>query len=372
MLDNKLGIRLLLLTGATVPLPAPAEVLTAVSRVRVTNSDESGDGFQMTFTMAKGKVPDYTLLNGGSLNLFNRVIIGITLGVVPEVLIDGVITNHQIAPSSEPGMSTLTVTGKDISQMMDLEEVNDRFPNQPDSVIVTRLLANYLQYGLMPEVMPTTEIPLETDRVPRQHETDLACIRRLALRNGFVFYIEPVTIGVNRAYWGTQVRAGALQPALTFNMGSATNVKSLSFAEDGLTTSSVKAGFIEPFSNTSIPLPAIPPLRVPPLSLTPTPSRRVTVLRDTANQGAAATAREMLSAVTNQPDTVSGDGEIDTVRYGHVLRARRLVGLRGAGISYDGQYYVKSVTHNIARGTYTQNFSVSREGTRPLAPVVMI
>ncbi len=372
MLENKLGIRLLLLTGTMVPLPAPAEVMTALTRVRVTNSDESGDGFQITFSMAKGKIPDYTLLSGGSLNLFNRIVIGVALGIVPEVLIDGVITNHQIAPSADPGMSTLTVTGKDISQMMDLEEVNDRFPNQPDSVIVMRLLANYAQYGLIPEVTPTTEIPIETDRVPCQHETDLACIRRLAQRNGFVFYIEPVTIGMSRAYWGTQVRAGALQPALTFNMGSATNVKALSFAEDGLTTSSVKAGFIEPFSNTAIPLPAIPPLRVPPLSMTPTPSRRVTLLRDTANQGAAATAREMLSAVTNQPDTVSGDGEIDTVRYGHVLRARRLVGLRGAGISYDGQYYVRSVTHNITRGTYTQNFSVSREGTRPLAPVVMI
>lgn len=370
MLVNKPGIRLIILTGSTVPLPATAEVMTAVSRVLVTNSDESGDGFQITLTMAKGKIPDYTLLKGGSLNLFNRIIIGVFLGVVPEVLIDGVITNHQIAPSSEPGMSTLSVTGKDLSQMMDLTEINDRYPNQPDSVIVTRLLANYAQYGLIPDVTQTTETPLETDRITRQHETDLACIRRLARRNGHVFYIEPVTIGVNRAYWGPQIRAGAPQPALTFNMGSATNVKSLNFSEDGLTTSSVQSSFIESMSNTVIPLPAIPPLRVPPLSVSSTPSRRVVLLRDTANQGAAATAREMLSSVTGQPDTVSGDGEVDTIRYGHVLRARGLVGLRGAGISYDGHYYVKSVTHNISRGTYTQSFSVSREGTSPLAPMV--
>jgi hypothetical protein len=78
----------------------------------------------------------------------------------------------------------------------------------------------------------------------------------------------------------------------------------------------------------------------------------------------------MLSAITNQPDTVSGDGEVDTVRYGHVLRARGLVGIRGAGISYDGHYYVKSVTHHLSRGEYRQGFSVSREGTGPLAPVV--
>ena len=109
MFANNLGIRMILLIGATVPRPAPPEVMSAITRVQVTNSDESGDGFQMTLTMGKGKIPDYTLLKGGSLNLFNRVIIGVFLGLMPEVLIDGVITNHQIAPSNEPGMSTLTV-----------------------------------------------------------------------------------------------------------------------------------------------------------------------------------------------------------------------------------------------------------------------
>lgn len=372
MSANNLGIHLILLIGARVPRPAPPEVMSALTRIQVTNSDESGDGFQMTLTMGKGKIPDYTLLQGGSLNLFNRVIIAVFLGMLPEVLIDGVITNHQIAPSNEPGMSTLTVMGKDISQMMDLEEANDRYPNQPDSVIVGRLLANYARYGLIPAVTSTTEIPIETDRVTRQYETDLRCIRRLAERNGFVFYVEPLTIGANRAYWGPKTRAGMLQSALSMNMGGATNIKSLNFTQDGLSAASVKASFIESFSRTVIPLPTVPPLRVPPLASTPTPSRRVTLLRDTANRGAAATAREMLSAVTSQPDTVTGDGEVATIHYGHVLRARRLVGLRGAGISYDGQYYVKSVSHRISRGEYNQSFSISREGTGPLMPMVTL
>jgi hypothetical protein len=372
MFANNLGIRLILLVGSAIPRPAPAEVMSAITRIQVTNSDDSGDGFQMTLTLGKGKIPDYTLLNGGSLNLFNRVIIGVLVGLMPEVLIDGVITNHQIASSNAPGMSTLTVTGKDISQMMDLEEANERYPNQSDSVIVGRLLSNYARYGLIPAVTPTTEIPIETDRVTRQYETDLRCIRRLAERNGFVFYVEPVTIGSNKAYWGPKTRAGVLQPALSMNMGGATNLRSLSFNEEALNTASVKASFIESFSKTVIPLPAVPPLRVPPLASTPTPSRRVTLLRDTANQGSAATLREMMSAVTSQPDTVTGDGEVATIHYGHVLRARRLVGIRGAGISHDGHYYVKSVTHRIARGEYSQSFSISREGTGPLTPMVSL
>jgi len=55
-----------------------------------------------------------------------------------------------------------------------------------------------------------------------------------------------------------------------------------------------------------------------------------------------------------------------------VLQARRLVGVRGAGPSFDGLYYVKSVTHNIKRGEYKQSFTLSRNGlisTLPRLPV---
>jgi hypothetical protein len=45
-----------------------------------------------------------------------------------------------------------------------------------------------------------------------------------------------------------------------------------------------------------------------------------------------------------------------------VLKARKLVGVRGAGAAFDGLYYVKSVTHNIKRGEYKQSFTLSRNG----------
>ena len=36
--------------------------------------------------------------------------------------------------------------------------------------------------------------------------------------------------------------------------------------------------------------------------------------------------------------------------------------MRGSGVTYDGDYYVKSVTHNLRPGSYQQNFTLSREG----------
>jgi len=78
------------------------------------------------------------------------------------------------------------------------------------------------------------------------------------------------------------------------------------------------------------------------------------------------------SAATQAPDPVSGQGQLETVRYGSVLRARRLVGVRGSGDSYDGFFYVKSVTHEITKGSYTQSFRLARDGTGSLLPMVPV
>jgi hypothetical protein len=370
MLQSLLGVRLLLLVGRTVPLPAPAAVSNALVRAEVTNDSDHGDGFQMTFTLGKDTVVDYSLLQSGLLDPFNRVIIGVLIGALPEVLIDGIITHQQLQPSNEPGGSTLTVTGRDVSVMLNLEERNESYQNQTDSLIVMRLIAQYAQYGLLPQVTPTTDIPIMIQRIPRQHETDLAFIQRMAQRNGYVFYVEPVTVGVNTAYWGPENRLSVPQSALTMNMGAATNVASLSFSHDALAPVGTRGSFVEPFTRTAIPIPQLPSLRVPPLVPSPTPARRTVLLRDTANENPAQAATTAVATVTRTPDSVTGQGQLDAARYGSVLRARKLVGVRGVGFSYDGLYYVRQVTHTIERGRYEQSFTISREGTGALLPVV--
>ncbi len=69
-------------------------------------------------------------------------------------------------------------------------------------------------------------------------------------------------------------------------------------------------------------------------------------------------------------DAITGSGSLDVVRYGRPLRSRMLVGVRGAGIAYDGLYYVNSVTDNVRRGQYKQSFSLSRDGLISPTPVV--
>jgi hypothetical protein len=373
MPEGLLGIRLVLWMGPTAPLPAPYEVLQALSRVEVTQDVDSAEGFSLTFTLGKDKSLEYSLINSGALQPFGRVVIGVVLGVLPEVLMDGVITHYQLQPSNEPGRTTLTVIGRDVSVMLDLEEKNESYPNQPDFVIMTRILAAYGQYGLVPVATPTTDVPIMLERVPRQQETDLRFLQRLARRNGFVFYIEPLTFGVNQAYFGPENRLGLPQPALSVDFGPSTNVERLDFSNDALAPVGTQGAFVEPLTRIAIPIPKLPSLRMPPLASSPAPARRTVQLRQSANQSPIQAALAAVSTVTTAPEAVRGEGEVDTIRYGSVLRARRLVGVRGAGRSYDGFYYVRRVTHTIERGQtarYTQRFTLSREGTGTLAPVV--
>jgi hypothetical protein len=370
MLTGLLGVRLMLLMGRSVPVPAPPEAAAALSRIEVTNSMEGQDGFQITFTAGKDRTGDYPLLALGALEPLSRVSIGVVLGASPEMLIDGVITHHQFNLSAEPGASTFTVTGRDISHMLDLEERNGAFPNQPDSVIVTRLLGSYAQYGLVPVVTPTTDVPIQVQRVPRQAETDLQCIRRLARQNGFVFYVEPKAPGATAAYWGREPRAGLPQPALTVNMGSWTNAEISGASLDAMAPVESRGLFIEPFSKMSFPIPSLPSLRMPPLSAAAAPALRTELVRDAANRDTGQAALAALARTSEAPDPVRLEGRVDTVRYGHVLRARQLVGVRGVGRAYAGNYLVRRVTHAIGGGTYTQSFTISREGTGALVPVV--
>ena len=362
-----LGVRLQLLVGKTVPRPASYAVMEAFVSLDVSNSDQGFDGFQMTFTLGKDSTLDYGLVMSGVFDPPNRMVIVAIIGGLPGVLIDGVITSHQVMPSNRPGESTLVVSGMDISIMLDLKEKNETHTNQSDSTIVTNLLNSYRQYGLTSDVTETNDSPNEADRIPTQQRTDLAHIRELARRHGFVFYVEPTAApGFSTAYWGKDNRQGVPQRALTIGMGADSNVdQPINFNFDALGPATPEVNLFDPQKRTATSIPAPSGLR-PPLARRPATSLRTTIARDTANLDSAQAALRAVSETTETTDAVRATGEVDAVRYGRVLRARQLVSVRGVGYSYDGDYYVKDVHHRIRHGEYKQSFTLTREGHEAL------
>lgn len=368
---------LTLLIGPGVPVPAPRVVTEALASVEVTSSTNRS-GFQLSLAVGKTSPLLTTMLPAGYFDpIITRVIVIATVRGLPNVLMDGVVTRQEVAPSNEPGRSTLTITGEDLSVLMDLVEMPFmRFPAQPVVARVYTILAKYAAFGIVPIALPPIipDVPNVLEKLPTQRGTDLQYIRKLAGDCGYLFYVEPGPApGSNIAYFGPDVRIPLPQPALSVNLDAHTNVESLSFSLDGNAKKIVFLTTYDPATKKiplPIPVPNISVLR-PPLGARPTPPRKVEFMKETSKLSAAEAASRALGISFAASDAITGSGTLDVLRYGRPLRSRMLVGVRGAGVAYDGMYYVNSVTHSIKRGEYKQNFNLSRDGLVSPTPVVM-
>ena len=211
--------------------------MDSLTNIEVTSSDRGPSGFQLSFSLSnQSPLQILFLLTGGNPILFLRVVIVVTLNGTPDVIMDGVITNHQIMPGSDSSHSTLTITGKDLTALMNLQDFSGfPFPAMPAEGRVALLLAKYALLGIVPLIVPSilVDIPIPSNSIQAQRGTDLAYIKALASRVGYVFYLEPGPVpGVNKAYWGPQNKLGVPQPSLNLNMDAHSNVEQLSFKFD--------------------------------------------------------------------------------------------------------------------------------------------
>lgn len=364
--------------GPLVPIPAPREVIEALNEVTVTTSDTGKSGFQLSFTLSTSS-PLHTLFllsAGGSPLPILRVIIVATVNGMPNVLMDGIVTNQQVLPGSDAAHATLSITGEDLSVLMDKQDFSGfPYPAVPAEGRVALMIAKYMAFGVVPLVVPSilVDVVIPSERIPAQRGTDLAYIKALAENVGYVFYIDPGPVpGASIAYWGPQIKVGVPQPALNINMDAYTNVQSLSFTFDNNLNAIPTVFYYNEVTKVVIPIP-IPPVTPlnPPLGLIPpVPTQLKPVSDDLSKRTLPQAIMIGLGKASQWAEAVTGDGELDVLRYGRVLKARQLVGVRGAGMAFDGLHYVKSVTHKIKRGEYKQSFKLSRNGLISTLPKV--
>ena len=385
------GIQMTLMMGPVIPVPAPRVVMDALSSVEVRTSGGKdpdfdgrdpgfGNGFTLTFQFtSKSELNTIFLIAAGnSASMATpplRVLLIITLNGTPQPLFDGVMTNVEVQAGRQGSPGTVTVTGEDLTKVMDMQDFSGLpFPAMPIEARVALLCAKYAAFGLIPLPIPILfpDVPIPIDRIPAQKGTDLAYIQELARQVGYVFYIEPGPApGANIAYFGPEIKVGVPQPALNVDMDALTNVENLSFSFDP-TKGVLPIVFIQnPLTRVPIPIP-IPKLNPlqPPLGALPTPIANLKILKDTAKLNPMQAISRGLAEAKKSQDSVSANGSLDVLRYGRVLKARGLVGVRGAGIAYDGLYYVQSVKSTLKRGEFKQSFTLTRNGLVSITPRV--
>jgi hypothetical protein len=376
------GIQLTLLMGPVVPLPAPRVVMEALQSVKVTAAAGKPSGFELTFQFSsKSDLNTLFLIAAAQTTGLGmpplRVLLIVTLNGTPQPLFDGVMTRIEAQPGGQGSAGTVSLLGDDLTRLMDMADWSGLpFPALPVEGRVALLCAKYAAFGILPLVIPLLfpDVPIPIERIPAQQGTDLAYIQQLADEAGYVFYIEPGPVpGTNIAYFGPLLKVGIPQPALNLDMDALTNVESLSFSFDP-TKGLLPVVYIQNALTRvpiPIPVPNLNPLQ-PPLGALPAPIANVKVLKDTAKLNPMQALSRGLDEAARSQDALTANGSLDVLRYGRILRARGLVGVRGAGVAYDGLYFVESVTSTLKAGSFRQEFSLTRNGIVSLTPRVPV
>ena len=158
----------------------------------------------------------FLLAGGSSIPIF-RVVIVVTLDGTTTVLMDGVMTHHELRSDGGP-TSTLSVKGKDLTALMDIIQLDGLpYPAMPPAVRVLVAVAKYAAFGVVPLVIPSVleDVPIPIDRIPRHQGTDLRLHQGARARRRLRLLHRPwAGAGHEHGVLGPEIKVGVPQPAL--------------------------------------------------------------------------------------------------------------------------------------------------------------
>jgi hypothetical protein len=350
-----------------------------VGKVRRLEVDERADdvsSFHMTLDMAPGD-GDWTQLGDGRFGLLHRVTIGFGLGPpdqqapdVKDVVFDGYVTAVEpVFGVDRTSDSSLELFGLDAACLMHLEERQRAFENATDSDVVKRI---YEEYGFTTSgdsIEPTAPSRDRDRGTMLQRGTDADFIRMLARRHGFEAYVEHAPATVKEGGAAAPECVGHFhrprpdrnpQPALALTPHQAPTLIEMKARWESHRPSEIRGVHVDERTrrvrSSTISQPRFPRLgptgrgdiirsRLPTVlptrpALVPVGLQYVDVPHEQTEVGDLAWS-----------DFLAGDWLVEaTARvrptlYPQILRARRPVGVAGAGKLLDGTWYVKLVRH---------------------------
>ena len=120
------------------------------------------------------------------------------LGGKNHYLVKGPVTAQQVHFVHGGGGSSLEVVGADTSIAMDRESKSVLWSDVTESDAVTTIVG---QYGYTPDVEATSAGHYEAKHTLVQRDSDLRFVRRLARRNGYLFWITCDETGTESAHF---------------------------------------------------------------------------------------------------------------------------------------------------------------------------
>lgn len=343
--------------------PASAELLAAVREIEVEDHAELADMLRLKLAVAvREDGAAWTVLDEQLFQRLTKLRIDVNVGSRRVPLIEAYVIETRSEFSDKPGESLLEVVAMDPTSLMNLEEKVRAWPDMADSDIANTLFG---EYGFTPQVDQTQPTRQELDRTVMQRGTDIQFLRQLARRNGYEIYVELNSgSGQVEGHFHPPRNNEAPQGVLSVNLGTATNVNQFKANFDMLSPVTAEARNVEVGSqadqDADIDRQA-DELGEQAATQQDRP-RRVLI----ANTGLAETGelQTYTQAVVDQAAwAIRAEGELSTVTYGDVLRAKRPVNVRGVGRQFSGTYYVEKVLHRFSDDGHSQSFTLRRNAT---------
>lgn len=305
----------------------------------------------------------WTFLDDKRLKLWSRLKITVKLTDEEVEIFRGYVTEFSPRISGDANSSTLEIIGLDETCLMSLEEKIKSWINTSDSDIARVI---FQSYGFQVEVEDTGIVHDEASSTIIQRETDIQFLKRLARRNGYECFVTG-----GKGFFRKPATNSAPQRTLAANFGAETNLVNFEARVEALRPAAIEAHQVDVIAKE---LQAASVATSDERQLGRTGARAVVAPNGVNSKmfvkGMVATNRaQMERAAGALYDEaawfVEGGGEIDSLSYGVVLRARGLVPIKGVGEMLSGIYYVTSVRHIFGGTGYAQQFKVRRNALAP-------
>jgi len=288
---------------------------------------------------------DLPLLIDGRLDAGSEITVLIPTESGQQCLVKGPVTKQRIHLQHGGAGSTLVVQGADTSITMDREAKSHIWAGVTDSDAVSSIIGTY---GFTPDIESTSAGHYEQKHTLIQRGTDLYFVQQLARRNGFLFWITCDEMGVETSHFKRPPLDDMNDAEIIINLDPP-NIEQLDIEWDVERPSSVEALQLD--LNTLSDING---------NVERTPQNLL------GDQGLADIAGDTHSQYLTAPSDDAGDlvlrGEGALIESDwfiratcqatfeglrQLVRAHKVVNVRGAGSRHSGYYFVSAVRHAI-------------------------
>jgi phage protein D len=340
---------------------APDDVAASALSAEVSERMGQPTSYRLEYSLDSAQ-GDFPLLKESKLDAGSEISIIVPAAGRSECLVKGPVYGQQIRMEQGGAGSTLSVLGADSLVKLDREDKVAAWSDLTDSSAVTSILS---QNNFVPDVDTTQAAHVELKHTLIQRETDLAFIRRLARRNGNLFWLTCDETGVETAHFKRPVLSGQGDCELVINLTDPrSNVTSLEISWDVERPVTAQAAEVDLSDKSDItssvqrsPLTALGGSALADIA---SGTRAAHVQAPVDDSGDLQSRAE--AALIEASFFVRATGSTTLAALGKVLRSHRLVNLRGAGSRHSGLWFCSAVRHTIDLSEHRMEFELIRNG----------